>query len=330
MSTPSESNPFKPAWWLPSPHAQTLWPILSRRKINLDLNQERVPLNDGDFIDLVWIRPTQRSPKQAIVLVLAGLTGSIASLPVRGLLNACNKAGWHTALMYFRGCSGVPNHLQRSHHAGTTDDLAFVIQTLKNREPDTSIAVIGISLGGNVLLKWLGETGRDNPLCAAVAVSVPFDLAKAATRLNTGFSRTYQWWLLKKLHQDAVNKFSALKQTNPNQYLQQTTPYRTFWEFDNQITAPLNGFSNVHDYYNQCSCRPFVKSIQIPTLIIHASDDPFISKDAIPQASELSSSVCLALSSAGGHAGFIQGKLPSKATYWLETKIPQYLLTHTR
>lgn len=321
----SKNNLFKPAWWLSGAHAQTIWPVLSRRKITLDLNQERIELNDGDFIDLVWVKPAQSYPKQPIVVILHGLTGSIASRPVSGLLNACNQAGWRALLMYFRGCNGIPNRLQRSHHAGATDDLAFIIQTLQQREPATPIAVVGISLGGNVLLKWLGETGQDNPLFAAVAISVPFELAQAATCLNSGFSRLYQWWLLKKLRQDTVQKFKALNNTRLSQYLQWINTYRTFWEFDSKITAPLNGFSNVHEYYRQCSCRPFIKFIHTPTLIVHALDDPFISNDAIPQAGELSTSVCLQLSKSGGHAGFIQGAIPGKAEYWLEHRIPQYL-----
>ena len=314
---------FQAPYWLLNPHLQTLWGALMRSRPRVNLRAERLELSDGDFLDLVWVGQTKNTP---IVIILHGLNGGVDSGYAMGMLDTLEKQGMRGLLMHFRGCSGEANRLARAYHSGETGDVAQVVSMLQEREPDTPLYAVGYSLGGNVLLKWLGETGNNNPLQAAVAVSVPFELNKAADRLNTGFSRLYQWWLvsgLKKFHQ---NKFkNRVKGPELKKTFQNFHTIRTFWEFDDCITAPLHGFKNAEDYYVQSSSRQYLKSICTPTLIIQAKDDPFLPVSAIPQEHELSPSVTLWLSETGGHVGFVQGKFPWRPEYWLEKNIVKYL-----
>src|SRR3990167_580396 len=177
-------NQFKPAWWLPNSHLQTLWPAICRKRKKLSLQRERFELPDGDFIDLDWLKKDQSGP---LVLILHGFEGSVESHYAAGILQTLNRKGWRGVFMHFRGCSGEHNRLPRGYHSGDTHDVRYVIQTIRKREPKTPIAAVGYSLGGNVLLKWLGETGEQNPLKAAIAISVPFELHKAAARIQQGF-----------------------------------------------------------------------------------------------------------------------------------------------
>lgn len=311
---------FKPAWWLPNPHLQTLWPFLQkRRKSNLILSRERITLPDGDFIDLEW---TNGMPEKPIVLILHGLEGSVHSHYAQCLLRSVIQWGWQGVFMYFRGCSGVPNLHARGYHAGDTSDVQTVVTYLRERFPYSKIAVIGVSLGGNVLLKWLGETHENNPLSAAVAISVPFELQEVAKRFNQGFSKLYQWYLLRCLRKRLTHKSNLLMNT-----LGKDThfKYRTFFEFDDKITAPLHGFANVDEYYKKSSCRPYLSNIRIPTLILHAYDDPFMTENVIPQASELSACTKLEVTKSGGHVGFVEGKYPWHSSNWLERRIPFFL-----
>lgn len=310
---------FIPAWWLPGPHLQTLWPVLCRRQPQIIIRREHLELSDGDFLDLDW----SDGEDGPIVVILHGLEGSSTSGYIRGLLATLATRGWRAVVMHFRGCSGTPNRLARSYNAGDTGDLATVITTLRQRDPTTSIACVGYSLGGNVLLKWLGETGKVAPLQAAVAVAVPFLLDTAARRMKHGFSRLYQAYLLNRLRTSYRRKFSHWRA--PPFPLEKLSQLTDFYAFDDQITAPLHGYSGVHDYYARASCRPYLKDIAIPTLILHARDDPFMLPDAIPDATELSESVILELSRHGGHVGFVSGPTPWQPTYWLEQRIPAFL-----
>lgn len=310
---------FKPAWWLPGPHLQTLWPTFSRRgKKQLHLKRERIELADGDFIDLDWTHQTTGP----IVLILHGLEGSSESPYAKGMLQAISQKGWRAVLMYFRGCSGEHNRLQRMYHCGETGDLSTIVRRLKSREPNTPIVAMGFSVGGNILLKWLGESGQENPLTAAVAVSVPFDLSKAVDRLHRGFSRLYEHHLLKSMCQKVATKFDA--QSRPAHF-PPVMSLKTIREFDDKVVAPLHGFSGAADYYKKSSSRQFLKTIQVPTLILHAKDDPFMTADVIPGSQELSKYVTLETTQKGGHVGFVTGVYPWRPQYWLEHRIPLFL-----
>lgn len=297
---------------------QTLWPTVLRRGPYVRLETERLELPDGDFVDLHWTV----GKGGAIVIVLHGLEGCSQSPYARGLLQALHQQGWRAVVMHFRGCSGTPNRLPRSYHSGDTSDLAYLVHTLSVREPCTPLAAVGYSLGGNVLLKWLGETGAGASLSAAVAVSVPFSLAEAAQRINSGFSRLYQWKLLRSMRRRIAVK---LKQMPLPIKTSNLSELRSFRQFDDCVTAPLHGFRNADHYYSVASSRQYLRAIAVDTLILHACDDPFMTPAVVPMRSELSAHVELELYPHGGHVGFIAGHWPWRPHYWLEQRIPAYL-----
>lgn len=315
------TSAFKPAWWLQNAHVQTLAAsLISLRKVVMD-RMERLELPDGDFIDLAWV-DRHANTDAPLVVLLHGLGGSMHSPYIAAQIHAYKKKGWRTVVMHFRGASGQPNRLLRAYHSGDTADLTFCLHTLAAREPDSKKYVVGFSLGGNVLLKWLGEQGSQALITGAVAVSVPFQLNRAADRLNAGFSRVYQSYLLRQLRKLLRPKMIAHQNLVLQHALETTT---CFWTFDDQVTAPMYGFENVHAYYNDSSSKPYLARIATPTLIIHAKDDPFMTPDVIPSDEELSPMVTLELSEGGGHVGFIGGCIPGRPNYWLDSRIPLFL-----
>jgi predicted alpha/beta-fold hydrolase len=286
--------------------------------VRLTLARERLELPDGDFIDLDW---TEGGPG-SIVVLLHGLEGSARSSYATGLLSALRAQGWRGVLMYFRGCSGSLNRLPRAYHSGDTGDLAYLLATLRARHPKAKIAAVGFSLGGNVLLKYLGERRAEAQLCAAVAVGVPFVLADAADRLEHGFSRVYQLWLLRSLRRKVREK---RRRGLSHIDLDRLDSLRSFWAFDDAVTAPLHGFAGADDYYTRSSSRQYLRGIAVPTLILHSADDPFMTSKAIPAAAELSPTTRLELSARGGHGAFVAGPLPGLHYYWLDRRIPEFL-----
>jgi len=311
---------FRPAWWLPGPHLQTVYPSLFRSRKIPPLKRERIELPDGDFVDLDWTSQTDG----LCVLILHGLEGSIDSHYTGGMLSALTAHGHTAGLMYFRGRSGEENRLPRSYHSGDTGDLDFVMQHICREHPDRKIAVIAYSLGGNVLLKWLGEQGDRATPVTAVTLSVPFDLNSAALRLEQGMSKIYQQHLLQRLREAVKSKSSTHPMPFPTERLEEL---RTFREFDHAITAPLHGFAGVDDYYQRSSCKPFLKHIRIPTLMLQARDDPFLPESALPDEADLSNTVTLELSQCGGHVGYVSGRNPLRPIYWSEQRILQHLST---
>ncbi|GAB4349665.1 MAG: hydrolase [Gammaproteobacteria bacterium] len=312
------SSSFRPAWWLPGPHAQTLWASTLRRRPRPELCRERIELPDGDFLDLDWAE----GGDGPLVLVLHGLEGSVESNYASGLLLQLQRRRFKAVLMHFRGCSGEPNRLERRYHSGETGDLAHLVDRLRDRFPRRPLAVVGYSLGGNVLLKWLGEQGDAAPVDAAVAVSVPFLLGRVADRLEHGFSRLYQWVLLRRMRINLRLKMDRVALPLDGVDIDRLD---TFRRFDDAVTAPLHGFAGVEAYYQQCSSRQYLKGIARPTLILHALDDPFMTEDTVPGAEELGEGVTLELARRGGHVGFVDGRWPWRAGYWLERRIPEFL-----
>lgn len=310
---------FRPSPWLPGPHLPTVVASACRPQPRPRLAFERLELPDGDFLDLAW----SGAGDGPVVLVLHGLEGGHQSSYARAILAVLATAGYRGVLMHFRGCSGVPNRLPRSYHSGDTGDLATVVATLTRRGL-TPRAAIGYSLGGNVLLKWLGEQGPVCPLETAVAVSVPFDLGACARRLEQGASRLYQWLLVGSLKRKYLAKF-ATRASPLGLPAASVARLRTFWTFDDAVTAPLHGFRDATDYYTRSSSRQFLAGIALPTLILHAADDPFVPAAAIPQARELARDVTLELARRGGHVGFVSARRPPQRPWWLERRILAHL-----
>jgi predicted alpha/beta-fold hydrolase len=314
---------FLPTPWLHNPHCQTLWAGVVRPSPALPLVRERIELPDGDFVDIDWHQSDARSRHGPVVVIMHGLTGSIESNYARGQMKALHALGCRVVLMNFRGQSGEPNRLPRSYHSGDTGDIDFLVRLLKQREPDTPIAVVGYSVGGNVLLKWLGEQGDAAPVVTGVAVSPPFDLTKCAIAINQGFSRIYQKKLLKELCATVLEKFASLE--TPPFALPDLDALDDFFLYDDAITAPLNGFRDVTHYYNDSSSIHYLNAIRKPALVIHAVDDPFMSPDIVPSEAQLSPQVTIELSQRGGHVGFVAANRFGAPRYWLEQRIPAYL-----
>ncbi len=311
------NSDFIPAWWLPSPHLQTLWPFFFRKRRRLDIRHEQLELDDGDFLDLCW----SRRQHGELVLLVHGLEGSIQSHYAAGMFHTLEVQGYRPVLMHFRGCSGRDNRLDRAYHSGDTADIAAVVAHIASATNSRVYAAIGFSLGANALLKWLGETGTDNPLAKAVAVSVPFKLHDAAKRLDQGFSRFYQQYLLRQLRSKMMHKFTG----KPSPIKVDVRKLKSFWDYDEHVTAPLHGFKGVDHYYTESSSHQYLKEIRIPTQIIHAVDDPFMFASSAPTADEVSCSVERVLCQRGGHIGFVSGKIPFRAQYWHESKIIDFL-----
>ena len=316
---------FKPARWLRNAHAQTLWQALVPRSAPPPLHKERWELPDGDFLDLAWVNNehSEGTDSRPIVVLLHGLEGSIRSNYILGLLAAVRQRGWRGCLMQFRNCGDEPNRLARSYHSGETADLDALITRLRGDYPNAPLAAVGYSLGGNVLLNWLGHNGDHAPIDAAVAVSVPMRLDLCASRMEMGFSRLYQRHLVDKLQRSTHRKFH--RRDDSPYPLERLTELNSFRRFDHHVTAPLHGFDGVDDYYQRCSSRQYLRGIRVPTLIIHARDDPFMSPEVIPDEAELSPSVTLELSDRGGHVGFVSGRWPWRPRYWLDERIPGFL-----
>lgn len=319
---PITKSNFKPAWWLPNAHLQTIWSTFFRKTPHLKFNNLNLTLDDGDFIDLSvseHIADTTRN--KPIILLLHGLEGSLSSPYAKTLIKSLMKAGYGVYFMHFRGCSDQHNNLPRSYHSGETEDLQFVVRYLTQKHQCKLHAVIGFSLGGNVLLKWLGEQQSKARTEKAIAISVPFQLTDAAKRMNQGFSKVYQHHLISRLQKKYIDKFRTI----PSPLRVDVKKLTTFYDFDHQVTAPLNGFKGADDYYQRCSSRQFIKTIKIPTLILHAKDDPFMYPETAPTAEELPDNVALELSESGGHVGFIAGNLPWKARYWVDERVINWL-----
>jgi len=319
---------FKPAWWLGNAHLQTIYPALFRQTSRLKESwRERLVTPDNDFIDLDWCG----KDRQPLVILLHGLTGSSESGYIKGLQNKLLEQGYRSVVLNFRGCSGESNDLARCYHSGDTEDIDFLYQTLRQREPDTAIAVVGFSLGGNVLLKWLGEKADTLTLFAAVAVSVPLVLSACATKLDSGFSRFYRGNLIRELKdymQVKINHLLRNKRIEELEKIQQLgdlSGIKSFWQYDDQVVAKLHGFDSAEDYYKRSSSRYFLKTIAVPTLLIQSEDDPFMTDKVIPDKKELSPHVIMEITQGGGHVGFVAGKIPFRPRYWLEQRIPEFL-----
>lgn len=320
MSGKIVESEFKPQGLWRNRHVQTVVPNVFFGVPKLELRRERLELPDGDFIDVDWTTGTSGP----IVIVLHGLEGSIRSRYACNIMHRIHEMGFRGAFPYFRGCSGMPNRLPIGYHSGFTQDIEYFSGLLKQREPNTPLAAVGYSLGGNVLLKWLGESPNASRLATGIAVSVPFDLAVCSDAIGRGLSKFYMWELMGRMRRSAMRKFSKIKAPIT---LPDIGRLRTFREFDEAMTAPLHGYKDAADYYTRASSKPFLKNIQVPTLVVHSEDDPFMTPAVVPKPEELSPAVTFELTRNGGHVGFVDGPL-LKPRRWVDQRITKHLQEH--
>jgi len=291
------------------------------RKVRLATRRERVELPDGDFIDLDWA-----GDSGPVVIVLPGLQGDIDSSHVRGLLRQCVRLGWRGVLLNYRG-RGEPNRLPHSYHCGMTCDLDHLAGELHRREPGTPIAVVGYSVGANICLRWLGLCGKEDrkaPIAAAVGVSVPFSLGDVAKKIEKGFSRIYQRHLLKSLQGDLRMKMESMD-VGLDLELDELPELDTFFKFDDRVSAPMNGFDGAEDYYAKTRSDELLSCVSVPTLIVNARNDPLVPPRLIPDQADLPDDMTLEITPSGGHLGFVSGRWPWAAKFWLDTRIPEFL-----
>jgi hypothetical protein len=259
---------FSPAWWLRGPHAQTLWSQYFRRRRSMDLTLERLRTPDGDAIHLYH---RNASPDRPRIFLLHGLEGSARSHYVQGILGGAAERGWSATLLVFRGCGPELNSAPRMYHSGETTDLRFALDTMTARFLESPLFLAGVSLGGNVLLKYLGEEPGLVPsqVRAAAVMSVPFDLEAGSRHLQRGFAKVYDRHFLKSLKRKALLKLEQ----HPDLFdRDRAMGAQSIEDFDDAVTGPIHGFSGSNDYYTRSSSIHFLRQIRIPTLMLSAED----------------------------------------------------------
>lgn len=356
MSARIDAGPYPVPAWLPGGHVQTLYGAFCAQHPTLHFVRERVDTPDGDFVDLDWcgpgLNPNQRPDGQAsphesslvgtaahrwiedgdqavlsgdgpALVLFHGLEGSSLSPYMQTIAHALRAAGWIVAAAHFRGCSGVPNRLARAYYSGDSAEIDFIIGHVRARLPEASLHAAGISLGGNALLRLLGESGAPvHGLRAAAAISVPMDLAACGGRLSDTlwgrqiYSRYFLRSMCRKIF-DKAREFPGLVDVSRARNL------RTLREFDDLYTAPMHGYHNALDYWTRASSLPLLASIRTPTLVLNARNDPFVPEASLPGSHDASDDVLLHQPAQGGHAGFVTGMFPGNLR-WLPARLLQF------
>ncbi len=287
------------------------------------MRRERLPTPDEDFLDLDWT--ADPGPAAPLVLVLHGLEGSAQRRYMRNVCREIHRAGMLAVALNFRGCSGEPNRAPHYYHSGKTDDPELVLRTLRERYPGRRFGALGFSLGGNVLLKLLGERGDGGRalLDAAVVVSVPYDLAAGCDLLERSLmGKFYSTYFLRSLQRKLKWKEPVLRHLLD---LESAVAARTIREFDDHVTAPLHGFGSAGEYYANASSVRYLEGVGVPALLLHAADDPFLPAERIPRP-QAESNPCLhlVLHPEGGHVGFLEGT-PGRPSFWAEEEGARFL-----
>ena len=325
------SRSYRPAWWLPGPHTATLWGRLGRREPPLETTVEQWDTPDGDFVEIVRLVPAAERPADAPrALLLHGLEGGTHSHYVKAFFREAAQRGWGADLMLFRSCGPRMNRLPRSYHSGETSDPSFVIDRLGQEFPGAPLGLVGVSLGANVLCKLLGEWGDGAPRAvrAAVAMSTPFDLARASRYIGRGFGTVYERAFLRSLVPKALAKIARHEELAE---LGGGRDARTIWEFDDRFTAPLHGFRDAADYYARASSIGFLHAIRRPTLLLSAVDDPFLPPAVLDDVRALAArnpALTVEFPARGGHVGFTAGPWPWKPWYYGEWRAAEFLASH--
>ena len=333
---PSKSG-YRSAWWLPGPHLATLWGKFGRREEIRRVRWETVDTPDGDFVELAHLDAVKHKRDGEFIttphlLILHGLEGGVNSHYVRGFMREATERGWNATLLLFRTCGPTPNRLPRSYHSGETSDLQFIVERLVAANPSAPLGVVAVSLGGNVLCKYLGERGDTLPaqLRGAAAISAPFELARASRYIGRGFGAVYEKAFLKSLIPKALVKMARHGKTAGQLFPQisRVKNARTLWEFDDVFTAPLHGFKDASDYYTRSSSLQYLSRIRRPTLLLSAVDDPFLPSSVLNEVRAIAShnpALETEFPPHGGHVGFTGGLLPWKPFYYGEWRAAQFL-----
>jgi predicted alpha/beta-fold hydrolase len=312
---------FRAPLFLRNGHVQTILPVLLPRRIRNTFVRERLELPDGDFLDLDW----RRRDAGRVAILCHGLEGNSNQTYIRGMAAALAKAGWDSLAWNFRGCSGEPNHLPRAYHSGETDDLRAVVT--RAAAGYASIALIGFSLGGNVVLKYLGEAPPHAAVRAGIAICAPIDLGACARKLD---QRTSNRIYLRRFIVSLVDKIEAKAALFPDIVdAAGARTMRTFQQFDDRYTGPMHGFRDAVDYWMQASSRQFLHQISVPTLLLQPRNDPFLAPEAYPwPEAEANPHLFLEAPDSGGHVGFLD--LRHGLQPWSERRCIEFLTTSSR
>ena len=310
---------YRAASWLPNGHLQTIYAALFAPRPRVALRRTRWQTPDHDFIDLDWL--TMSDANTPLVVLFHGLEGSSRSHYARSLMYAVAKRGWNGVVVHFRGCSGEPNRLARAYHSGDAAEIDWVLKRLLHEKfGHGPLLVVGVSLGGNALLKWLGEYASASlrTVTAACSVSAPLDLVAAGNALDQGFNRAvYTRNFLRTLKRKSLAKLAEFPQLFDLEAVRRADTLRAF---DDAVTAPIHGFRDAQDYWTRSSSKPWLAHIRVQTLVLNARDDPFLPGWALPQQEQVSVAVRLEFPPHGGHVGFVSGAFPGTIE-WMPQRI---------
>ena len=321
-STCLATNDFKAPIWQVGGHLQTIIPSLFPQTAKQSYVRERWELSDGDFVDVDWTESPEHldnAQNKPVLVLFHGLEGSSQSHYARMIMSSARQRGWLGLVVHFRGCSGEPNRLPRVYYAGDAEEINTFISIIHQKLPESAIYAAGVSLGGNALLKWLGQYPNEarRLVKAAAAISAPIDLKQTAHSLDTGIN-----YLLYSKHFVATMKPKALQMAErfPDHLdAKRIQSVSTVQEMDNAVTSVLFGTKSADEYYDVNASKPWLPAIQTETLILNAKNDPFVPFESLPSEAEVSSMVHLDYQSEGGHAGFY-GR-GDKASPWLAERI---------
>ena len=314
------ASTYRAPWWLPGGDAQTIYAALFTRVPRPAVRRERWETPDRDFVDVDRV---DGPPDAPLLALFHGLEGGTPSHYARATLIAARARGWRVALPHFRGCGGELNRLPRAYHSGDSDEIAWMLESLGPEAGRAPLYAMGVSLGGNALLKWLGERGAaaGRLVRAAVSVSAPVDLTAAGEALERGFNMVYTRNFLVTMKRKAAAKHERFPGLFDPARVARS---RTLREFDDLVTAPLHGFRDVADYWLRASSKPWLRGIAVPTLLLNAVNDPFLPGECLPRPDEVAPEVTLEFPSAGGHVGFVSGPFPGRFD-WLPQRVFAFL-----